>query len=77
MIREHDRVVLEKNLPEVGLVAGDIGTVVLVHRSHTGYEVEFMTLNGDTVAVVTLTAAQVRPIAQHEIAHARLVALAA
>jgi len=77
MIREHDRVVLHSDLPEVGLVAGDIGTVVLEHRGHTGYEVEFMTLNGETVAVVTLTAVQVRPIARHEIAHARLVALAA
>lgn len=77
MIAEHDRVVLQSNIPEHQLVAGDIGTVVFVHRNGAGYEVEFMTLDGETVAVVTLLRAQIRPIAQREIAHARLVAQAA
>ncbi|HHY58288.1 MAG TPA: DUF4926 domain-containing protein [Chloroflexi bacterium] len=77
MIAEHDRVVLRIDLPEHQLVAGDIGTVVLVHRNGAGYEVEFMALDGETVAVVTLLPAQIRPIAQREIAHARLVAQAA
>jgi hypothetical protein len=35
-----------------------------------------MTLNGDTVAVITQLADQVRQTAKDEIAHARLVALA-
>ena len=77
MIAEHDRVVLRSNIPEHQLVAGDIGTVVFVHRSGAGYEVEFMALDGETVAVVTLLHAQIRPIARREIAHARLVAQAA
>lgn len=74
MISEHDRVVLRTSIAEHQLVAGDIGTVVLVHRHGAGYEVEFMALDGETVAVVTLLPAQIRPIARHEIAHARLVA---
>ena len=37
---------------------------------------EFMTLSGSTIAVVTLVADQVRPIAKDEIAHARQVAVA-
>jgi hypothetical protein len=49
----------------------DIGTVVLVHRGGAGYEVEFVTLDGETVAVVSLAASQVRPIRQRELAHAR------
>jgi len=73
MIQELDSVVLTIDLPEHGLKAGDIGTVVLVHRGGEGYEVEFMTLDGHTVAVVTLAATQVRPIGQSEIAHARPV----
>jgi hypothetical protein len=77
MIAEHDRVVLRSNLPEHQLVAGDIGTVVYVHRNEAGYEVEFMALDGETVAVVTLLPAQIRPIARREIAHARRVAQAA
>jgi hypothetical protein len=71
MIREHDSVVLTSDLPEYSLKRGDIGTVVLVHRGGEGYEVEFMTLEGETVAVVSLQTSQVRPIAAHEIANAR------
>jgi hypothetical protein len=42
-----------------------------------GCTVEFMTLAGKTIAVVTLLANQVRPIGKDEIAHARHVAMAA
>ena len=71
MIREHDRVVLTADVPRERLVAGDVGTVVHIHKDGEAYEVEFMTLNGKTVAVTTLLASQVRPIEAHEIAHAR------
>lgn len=74
MIHELDRIVLTTDLPEYGLERGDIGTVVLVHRDYKGYEVEFVTLDGETVAVVSLYPSQVRPIAHREIAHARPVA---
>lgn len=69
-IQELDRVVLTVDLPEYGLMRGDIGTVVLEHRI-PGYEVEFMTLGGRTVAVVSLSPAQVRALADDEIANAR------
>lgn len=72
MIREHDTVVLAVDLPEHGLRQGDVGTVVLVHGKR-GYEVEFATLNGETLAVVSLHQDQVRPIGHREIAHARAV----
>ena len=58
-------------MAESGLQAGDIGTVVMIHQQGQGYTVEFMTLSGDTVAVVTLPADQVRPIRANEIAHVR------
>jgi hypothetical protein len=32
MIKEHDRVVLRKPISEQGLKAGDVGTVIHVHR---------------------------------------------
>ena len=73
MINELDSVVLKTDLPEHGLTNGDIGTVVMVHRGGEGYEVEFVTLTGQTVAVVTLLNHQVRPIEEREIAHARFV----
>jgi hypothetical protein len=74
MIKEHDCIVLTEDLAEEGLKAGDIGTVVHVHAGGTGYEVEFMTLAGETVAVTTLLANQVRPIARSDIAHVRELA---
>jgi len=74
MIQELDRVVLTADLPEYGLKAGDLGTVVLVHQGAQGYEVEFVTLDGETVAVTSLLAAQLRPIGRREIAQARAIA---
>jgi len=76
MIREHDCIVLTVDLPAECLAAGDIGTVVHVHKGGEGYEVEFMTLDGQTVAVSTLMANQVRSIARGEIAHVRSLAAA-
>lgn len=73
MIRELDEVVLAADMPDVGLEQGDLGTVVLVHNGGRGFEVEFVTLDGETVAVVTLLADQVRAINPREIAHAREV----
>lgn len=70
VIREHDSVVLTCDVSDHGLTVGDVGTVVLVH-GRRGFEVEFMTLAGATLAVVSLRADQVRPIGQREIAHAR------
>ena len=71
MIAELDEVILDCDLPGHKLTRGDLGTVVLVHDQGEGYEVEFMTLDGETIAVVTLGSAQVRPIGHDEIAHAR------
>jgi hypothetical protein len=71
MIEELASVVLTADLADHGLQAGDIGTVVLVHQGGRGYTVEFLTLSGDTVAVVTVPAEQVREIRSNEIAHVR------
>jgi ATP-dependent exoDNAse (exonuclease V) alpha subunit len=77
MIGELDDVVLERDLPRHGLKRGDIGTVVLVHDQGKGYEVEFTSLDGETVAVVTLSVGEVRAVGHGEIAHARGMAEAA
>ncbi len=70
-IREHDRVVLRSDLPAERLKAGDVGTVVHLYRDGLAYEVEFTTLDGDTAAVATVEASQVRPVHKREITHAR------
>lgn len=76
MMKEHERVVLTTALPAEGLESGDVGTVVHVHRDGQAYEVEFVTLDGRTAAVVTLEASQVRPVSRREITHARELAAA-
>ncbi len=76
MINEHDCVVLTQDVPEEGFQAGDIATVVHIHQGGAGYEVEFMTLAGETLAVVTLLPAQIRPIARRDVAHVRELAAA-
>jgi len=73
MAKELESVVLATDLREYGLKQGDIGTIVLVHGDGKGYEVEFMTLDGETVGVISLLPSQVRPIGRREIAHARSV----
>jgi hypothetical protein len=73
MIKERDRVVLKVAVPDEGLEPGDVGTVVHVYRDGRAYEVEFVTLDGCTAAVVTLEASQVRPVSRREITHARAV----
>jgi len=50
-------VILLTNLPEEGVYAGDIGTVVERHDViglETGYSVELFDMLGNTVSVVTL-----------------------
>lgn len=52
---------LTLDLPERGLFAGEIGTVVLVHGEHEAYEVEFVRPDVRTPPLETLSADQVRP----------------
>lgn len=73
-MEEHDQVVVIEDLAELPVRAGDIGTIVHRYPAHKGYEVEFISLTGQTVGVVTLRANQVRAIHEGEIAHARLLA---
>ena len=74
-MKELDSVVLTLDLPEHGLKEGDIGTIVLVHNGGAGYEVEFIALDGETVAVISLPAEEVRSVARREIPHARQIAI--
>jgi hypothetical protein len=73
-IKEHQRVVLTTDLPAEKLTAGDVGTVVHVYQDGGAYEVEFATVTGETVAVVTLERTQLRAVDHREVAHARRVA---
>jgi hypothetical protein len=70
-IAELQRVVLTADLPEHGLKAGDVGTVVHAAADDRGYIVEFTTLAGNTAAVASVIPGQIRPVDEAEITHAR------
>ena len=61
-----DTVVLSHDLPEHGLRAGDLGAVVEVYGNE-GFEVEFVRVSGDTKALVTLTARDVRAVQANDV----------
>ncbi len=71
MIKENDRIVLSVDVPAEGLKAGDVGAVVHIYKDGGAYEVEFVSLDGRTLAVATLEASQVRAVRPGEITHAR------
>ena len=71
MHAEHSQVVLTEDLPSRNLKAGDIGVVVHIHAGGAAYEVEFLTLEGETVCIETLEASQLRAVAHREIPHVR------
>ncbi len=74
MIKELDTVVLERDIKEYGLTEGDIGAVVHCYRDGGAYEVEFVTAEGKTIAVLTLSASDIRLMRDREILHAREIA---
>ena len=74
MIKEHDCIVLTQDIPDEGLQAGDVGTAVHIHQHGAAYEVEFVTLTGETVAVATVLSSQLRPVSKQDIAHVRELA---
>jgi hypothetical protein len=71
VLKEHERVVLTAAVPEEGLEAGDVGTIVHVYSDGQAYEVEFVALDGHTTAVATLEAHQVRPVTSRDMTHSR------
>lgn len=71
MISELDCVALTANLPEHGLTAGDVGTVVHIYKGGESFTVEFTTFDGSTVALAKVSAAQIRSLSHNEIHHTR------
>jgi hypothetical protein len=72
-MKELDRVALTQDFPEHGLRVGDIGMIVHVYGEQRGYEVEFVTLSGELIALVSVYPSQIREIEADEIASARRV----
>ena len=70
MVKELDTVVLTHDIKEHKLQKGDVGAVVHCYAVD-GFEVEFVTGEGTTAAVLTLKGDDIRPMGKGEILHAR------
>lgn len=66
-------VVLMHDLPDHGLRAGDVGTVVEIYPGG-GLEVEFVRGSGITQALLTLTEQDIRKIDSHDLLSTRRLA---
>ena len=71
MFNELDTVVLTHTIKEYGLKKGDLGTIVHLYGDKKAMEVEFVAASGKTIAVLTLTHKDIRPMAKDEILHVR------
>lgn len=66
-MNEFDLVVLQADLAHGRLKEGDIGTILTVYNDGKAFEVEFVTLTGESVAVETLLPHQIRTVRASEV----------
>ena len=71
MLKEYSQVVLTKPLPSLRLDPGDVGVVVHFYHQGRVYGVEFLTLDGNTLGVETVGAADLRQTLGDAIVHER------
>ena len=73
MLKELDSIILTTDFDDEGLKAGDAGTIVHMYPGGDAFIVEFMTLDGNTIAVIDVLASQARPVTDRDVTHARSV----
>jgi len=60
----HARVIITKEIPEESAIPGDVGTIIVEYRDTqgtiTGYELEILSVDGQTLAVCGVPADAVR-----------------
>ena len=71
LLKELDVVALVRAMPEKGLVAGEVGTIVAKLGGGEAFMVEFVDAGGRTTALETFMAADLRPARPDEIAGRR------
>lgn len=73
MFDENSQVVLKSALPSLGLEPGDVGIVVHTYGKGAAYEVEFLSLDGNTIGVSTVEATDLRQASGRAVMHERLL----
>ncbi len=72
-MKEFDLISLTESFPEYGLEKGDVGAIVAVYDEGKGYEIEFTTYTGETIAVITVQPHQIRSLGEKELMSARSI----
>lgn len=76
-VEPFERVVLLRDMPDDGLRAGDVGTIVerypATGRTGEGFEIEFFAANGESVAVASVPANAVRPATERDVLSVRVL----
>jgi hypothetical protein len=74
-----ERVVLTEDLPMEGLKVGDVGVIVEHYPAREGlpegFELEFFSASGDTIAVVSVPASNIRKATERDMLSVRELAL--
>lgn len=70
-MHELDYVVLNIDVPEYGLRAGDVGILIAEPMGDQPYEVEFTALSGEVIAVLALLPSEIRAARRGEMPHVR------
>lgn len=73
-LRRIDRQYLLHDIERYGLQEGDIGAVVHRYKDGDAFEVEFVTAEGRTIALLTLDRETIRPVGGREVLHVRELA---
>ena len=79
MFKEHEQIVLTAEVLGDGgeaLKPGDVGTLIHIHPDEEAAVVEFLSLDGGTVALATVLPSQMRPVTGAGLTHARTVTIA-
>ncbi|CAM8644949.1 Protein of unknown function DUF4926 [Comamonadaceae bacterium] len=69
MLKELSQVILKKPLPNLGLEPGDVGVVVHIYAQGAAFEVEFLTMDGHTIGLETIDAADLGPVTGSAVVH--------
>ena len=76
MFKEHEQIVLNADVSgDEGeeLKSGDVGTIIHIRPDEEALVVEFLSLDGDTVAIATVLPSQAHPVTNADLTHARTV----
>ena len=74
MFNEHDAIILTKAVTAddgTELVPGDVGFIIHIHSKGKAYVAEFMSVDGETIDIATVTPDHIRSATATDMAHSR------